>query len=74
MNNAWIIPAALVLLAACGEEPKPYHPPLPQSGEKPATPQLFKPQRDALDAAKGLQQSMEQSAKAREEAAESATK
>jgi hypothetical protein len=69
MNRTWIVLSALVFLAACGEEQKPYQPPLPHSDEKAAAPQLFQPQREALDKAKGLEQSMEQGAKAREEAA-----
>lgn len=73
MNRAAIILVA-AFLAACGEAQKPYQPPLPHSGEKAAVPQLFQPQREALDAAKGLGQSVEQSAKAREEAAEKAVK
>ena len=72
MNRTLIVLSAIVFLAACGEDPKPYHPPLPQSGEKPATPQLFQPQREALDAAKGVAQTVEQGAKAQEEALEKA--
>lgn len=74
MNKTGIILSTVVFLAACGEEQKPYQPPLPHSGEKVAAPQLFQSQREALDTAKGLGQSIEQSAKAREEAAEKAVK
>ena len=74
MNKTWIVLSAVVFLAACGEEQKPYQPPLPRSGEKAATPQLFQPQREALDAAKGLEKTIEQGAKAREAAAEKAIK
>lgn len=73
MNKTWIVLSAAALLAACGEEQKPYQPPLPHSGEKAAAP-LFQPQRDALDAAKGVGQTVEQGAKAREEAAEKAAR
>lgn len=74
MNRTGIILAAVGLLAACGEAQKPYQPPLPHSGEKAAVPQLFPSQREALDTAKGLGQSVEQSAKVREEAAEKAVR
>lgn len=73
MNKIMIILSATVFLTACGEEQKPYQSPLPHSKEKAATP-LFQPQREALDAAKGLEQTIEQGTKAREEAAEKATK
>ena len=46
MNRNWIVLSALVFLAACGEEQKPYQPPLPHSGEKATAataPQLFQP-------------------------------
>lgn len=74
MNRIGIVLSATIFLAACGEEQKPYQPPLPRSGEKAATPQLFQPQREALDAAKGLEQAIEQGAKAREAAAEKAVR
>jgi len=67
MNRIGIVLSAVVLLAACGEEQKPYKPPLPQSGGKGAV--LFQPQREALDVAKGLGQAVEQGAKERAEAA-----
>lgn len=72
MNRIGIVLSATIFLAACGEEQKPYQPPLPRSGEKTATPQLFQPQREALDAAKGLEHAIEQGAKTREEAAKAA--
>lgn len=68
MNRSWIVLSAVVLLAACGEEQKPYKPPLPQSGGKEGA-VLFQPQREALDVAKGLGQVVEQGAKERAEAA-----
>jgi hypothetical protein len=73
MNRTWIVLSAAVFLAACGEEQKPYQPPLPHSGDKTAAP-LFQPQREALDTAKGMGQAVEQGAKAREEAAEKAVR
>ncbi|MBS4099214.1 MAG: hypothetical protein KGZ83_20585 [Sulfuricella sp.] len=67
--------SVLALLAACGEEQKPYKAPLPQSGKSDlATPPLFQEQRDALDKAKEAGQVLEQAAKLREEAAEKATR
>jgi len=45
-----------------------------ESEEKAATPQLFQPQREALDAAKGVGQTIEQGAKARAEEIDKATK
>lgn len=74
MNKIGIVLSAVAFLAACGEEQKPYQPPLPHSGEKAATPQLFQPQREALDAAKGLEKTIEQGAKTREEEAEKAVR
>ena len=69
MNKSWIVLSALLFIAACGEEQKPYKAPLPQSGGKEAAAPLFQPQREALDAAKGLGQAVEQGAKDRAEAA-----
>ncbi len=69
MKKSWIVLPALLLLAACGEEQKPYKPPLPHSGTKEAAPQLFKEQREALDSAKGVGQTLEQGARERAEAA-----
>ncbi len=69
MNRTWIVLSAAIFLAACGEEQKPYKPPLPQSGGKEAGAPLFQPQREALEAAKGLGQAVEQGAKERAEAA-----
>jgi len=69
MNRTWIVLSAVVFLAACGEEQKPYQAPLPHSGGKEPAAQLFQPQREALDAAKGLGQAVEQGAKERAEAA-----
>lgn len=74
MNRTWIILSAVTFLAACGEEQKPYQPPLPHSSEKAVAPPLFQPQREALDTAKGVGQAVEQGAKMREEAAEKAVK
>lgn len=68
MNRAWIVLSVVMLLGACGEEQKPYKPPLPQSGGREAAAPLFQPQREALDAAKGLGQAVEQGAKEHAEA------
>lgn len=72
MSKTWIVLAATAFFAACSEEHKPYQPPLPRSNEKTATP-LLQPQREALDAARGLGQTIEQGAKIREDAAEKTT-
>ncbi len=69
MNRSWIVLSVVILLGACGEEQKPYKAPLPQSGGKETATPLFQPQREALDAAKGLGQAVEQGAKDRAEAA-----
>ena len=74
MKKNWIVLLALLTLAACGEEKKPYQPPLPQSGAKEAAPKLFKDQREALDSAKGVEKMLEQGAKERAEAAEKAAR
>lgn len=59
-----LIPALLsLLLAACGEEKKPYQPPVPQT---PATP-LFQNEFQALDKAKGVEQKMDEHARALEQ-------
>lgn len=64
-----------VLLTACGEERKPYTPPMPQSGKSdPVSPPLFQEQREALDKAKEAGQMLEQAAKLREEAADKAAR
>jgi len=68
MKKHWVVLLAISTLAACGEEQKPYKPPLPHSGTKEAVPQLFKDQREALESAKGLGQAVEQGAKDRAEA------
>ncbi|MBI3901630.1 MAG: hypothetical protein HY306_01580 [Nitrosomonadales bacterium] len=47
--------AAMLLLAACGDKPQT---PTPQTAPAP----LFKPQRDALDKARGVEQTEAQSA------------
>lgn len=69
MKKHWIVLLALSTLAACGEEQKPYQPPLPHSGAKEVAPKLFQDQREALDSAKGVGQVVEQGAKERAEAA-----
>jgi hypothetical protein len=62
-----------LLLAACGDEPKPYKPPVPQAGKSdPLGAPLFHEQREALDKAKEAGQMLEQAAKLREEAAQAA--
>lgn len=59
-----LIPTLLsLLLAACGEEKKPYQPPVPQT---PATP-LFQNERQALDKARGVEQKLDEHARALEQ-------
>lgn len=69
MKKHWIALFALLTLAACGEEQKPYQPPLPHSGAEEAAPKLFQGQREALDSAKSSGQVVEQGARERAEAA-----
>jgi predicted small lipoprotein YifL len=69
MKKHWFVLLALTTLAACGEEQKPYKPPLPHSGANEAAPKLFQEQREVLDSAKGVGQVLEQGAKERAEAA-----
>jgi hypothetical protein len=47
-----------ILIAACGEEKKPYQAPVP---ETPAAP-LFQNERQALEKAKGVQQTLDEQA------------
>jgi hypothetical protein len=58
----WIAATLCIFVAACGEEKKPYQAPLPQT---PAAP-LFQDERQALDKARGVEQTLD--AHAREEA------
>lgn len=74
MKKYGIVSLALSTLAACGEEQKPYQPPLPHSGAKEAAPKLLQDQREALDSAKGVGQAVEQGARERAEAAFKAAK
>lgn len=60
MKALWIAVTLGVFIAACGEEKKPYQPPVPQT---PATP-LFQTERQALEKAKGVEQALD--ARARE--------
>lgn len=53
----------LLLLAACGEEQKPYQAPVPQT---PAAP-LFQSERQALDKARGVEQTVDAHARAVEQ-------
>lgn len=71
MKKNWVVLMLPLVLAACGEEQKPYQPPLPHSGAKEAAP-LFQTQREALDSAKGVEKALEQGARARAEAADKA--
>lgn len=59
-----LIPALLSLfLSACGEEKKPYEPPVPQT---PATP-IFQNERQALEKAKGVAKTLEENTRAQEQ-------
>lgn len=74
MKKYGIVLLALLTLAACGEEQKPYQPPLPHSGAKEAAPKLLQEPREALDSAKSVEQAVEQGARERAEAAFKAAK
>jgi hypothetical protein len=50
--------AAVLILAACGEKPQPSQPPAPQA----APAKLFQQDREALDKAKGVEQTEAKSA------------
>ncbi len=63
MKPLWIPALLSVFLAACGEENKPYEPPVPQT---PATP-LFQNERQALEKAKGVAQTLEDHARTQEQ-------
>ncbi|PWB55261.1 MAG: hypothetical protein C3F18_06055 [Nitrosomonadales bacterium] len=56
-------PLLCLFLAACGEEQKPYQPPVPQT---PAAP-LFQNERQALDKAKGVEQTLDEHARTLEQ-------
>lgn len=73
MNKILLGLSLVLALVACGEEQKPYKPPMPQSSKSdPLTAPLFQEQREALDKTKEAGQVLEQGAKRREEAAEKA--
>lgn len=55
MKPLWISALLSFLLAACSEEKQPYQPPTPKT---PASP-LFQNQQQALDRAKGVEQTMQ---------------
>jgi len=57
---------ATALLAAC--EQKPYQPPVPHTEPDKSATKLFEPQREALDKAKGVGNTVEQAGREREEA------
>lgn len=63
MKPLWIAVLLCLFLAACGEEKKPYQPPVPQT---PATP-LFQNERQALDKAKGVEQTLDEHARTLEQ-------
>ncbi len=62
---------ATAMLTACEE--KPYKPPVPQTEPDKSATKLFEPQRQALDKAKGVGKTIEQSSQEQKEAAEKAT-
>ncbi len=73
MSKMWWSLLLSLFLVACGDEPKPYKPPVPQAGKSdPLGAPLFHEQREALDKAKEAGQMLEQAAKLREEAAQAA--
>lgn len=51
----WIAATLYLFVAACGEEKKPYQAPVPQT---PAAP-LFQNERQALDKARGVEQTLD---------------
>lgn len=57
---------ATVLLAACEE--KPYKPPVPHTEPDKSATRLFEPQRQALDKARGVENTLEQASQKREQA------
>ena len=61
---------AAALLAAC--EQKPYQPPVPHTEPGKSAASLLEPQREALDQAKGVEKTIEQAGRNREEAAQKA--
>lgn len=56
MKPLWIPALFCLSLVACGEEKKPYEPPVPHT---PASP-LFQDQRQALDKAKGVESKLDE--------------
>lgn len=62
---------ATTLLTACEE--KPYKAPVPHTEPDKSATKLFATQREALDKAKGVGNTIEQAAQAQKEAAEKAT-
>lgn len=65
-----ILLLSAALLTACEE--KPYKPPVPKAEPDKSAVKLFEPQREALDKAKGVERTIEQAGRDREEAAEKA--
>lgn len=61
---------ATTLLTACEE--KPYKPPVPHTEPDKSATKLFEPQRQALDKAKDVGKTIEQSSQEQKEAAEKA--
>ncbi len=60
LTNTALIAATLILVA-CGEKPQPPAPPAPPVPQA-APPQLFQQDRDVLDKAKGVEQTVIKSA------------
>ena len=69
MKHAGLITMLLaaILLTACEE--KPYKAPVPHTEPDKSATKLFAPQREALDKAKGVENTVEQAGKKLEEAA-----
>jgi len=61
----WIAATLCLFVAACGEEKKPYQAPLPKT---PATP-LFQSERQALDKARGVEQTLDAHAREQQQKA-----